>query len=106
MLGRCHIAKHRGTVPSRESRADGRRDVIVARRDVGGQRPEHVEGRLEAGVALLLHVHLDLIHRDVSRPLDHHLHVVRPGPLGERTEDFQLGELRLIRRIGEAAWTQ
>ena len=47
LLGR-DVAEHGRAVPADHGRADGRRDVVVARRDVGHQRPERVEGRLVA----------------------------------------------------------
>ncbi len=106
MFFRRDITQHGTTVPADHGRADGAGDVIVAGRDVGGERPEHVEGRLRAGLPLLLHVHLDLVHRHVARALDHHLHVVLPGRLGEVAQDLELGELRRVRGVGEAARPQ
>ncbi len=106
VLGGRDVAEHRGAVPTGQRRADGRGDVIVARRDVGGERPQHVEGRLEAGLLLDAHVHLDLVHRDVAGAFDHHLHVVLPCLLRQVTQHSQLGELRLVGRVGEAAGSQ
>ena len=57
-------------------------DVVVARRDVGGQRPEGIERRLAAFLELLVHVDLDLVHRHMAGALDHDLDVVFPGDLG------------------------
>ena len=39
-------------------------------------------------------------------PLDHHLHVVLPGLLGEFAQRLQLGELRLVAGVRQAAGTQ
>ena len=47
--------------------ADG--NVIVARRDVGRQRPKRVERRLVAAFELLVHVLFDELHRHVARAL-------------------------------------
>src|SRR3954469_6692759 len=58
LLGR-HVAQHGGTVPAYHRRADGARDVVVAGRDVGGERPERVERGLVAMLELQLHVLLD-----------------------------------------------
>ncbi len=55
---------------------------------------------------LQLHVELDLIERHVARALDHHLHAVPPRALGEFAERLELGELRLVGRVGEAAGAQ
>ena len=62
-------------------RADRRGDVVVARRDVGRQRPERVERRLAALSQLLFHVDLDLVHRHVAGALDHHLAALGVGDL-------------------------
>ena len=104
-LGR-HVAQHGGSVPADHGGADGRRDVVVAGRDIGDQRAQRVKRRFVAELVFLLHLQLDLVHRDVARPLDHHLHVELPGLLGQLAQRLQLRELRLVARIGHAAWTQ
>ena len=48
MLLRRDIAKHRGAEPADHRGTDGRGDVVVTWRDVGGQRPQRVERRLVA----------------------------------------------------------
>jgi len=74
LLGR-HVTEHRRAVPADDRRADRRGDVVVARRDVGHERSEGVEGRLVADPLLLADVHLELVQRDVAGPLHHHLGV-------------------------------
>ena len=83
-----------------------RGDVVVARRDVGGERAQRVEGRLVADFELLGHVLLDQVHGHVAGALDHHLHVVLPGDLGQLAQRLQLGELGLVVGVGDAAGTQ
>ena len=68
--------------------------------------PERVERSLVAKLHFLLHLHLDLIQRDVARALDHHLHVVLPGDLGQLSERLQLRELRLIAGVRNRAGPQ
>ena len=99
-LGR-DVAQHRGAVPADLGRADGGRDVVVAGRDVGGQRAERVERRLEAVFEFLVHVLFDELHRDVARAFDHHLHVVPPRDLRQFPERFQLGELGAVVGVGD-----
>jgi hypothetical protein len=94
-LGR-HVAEHGRAVPADHRRADGAGDVVVARRDVGGQRAQGVEGRLAAEAQLLVHVELDHVHRHMAGALDHHLHVVLPGDLGQFAQGFQLAHLRRV----------
>ena len=100
------VAEHARAVPAGQGRADGRGDVVVARRDVGHQRAEHVEGGLVALDRLLLHVHGDLVHRQVAGTFDHHLAAARPGPSGQLAQRLQLGELRRVGGVGDRAGAQ
>jgi hypothetical protein len=52
MLLRRHVAEHRRAEPADHGGADRARDVVVAGRDVGGQRAERVERRLAAFLEL------------------------------------------------------
>ncbi len=56
-----------------------------------------------APLELLLHVLLDQVHRNVARPLVHHLHVVLPRDAGEFALGLQFGELGLVVGIGDAS---
>ena len=48
MFLRRDVAKHRRAEPADHGRADGRGDVVVAGRDIGGERPQRIERRLVA----------------------------------------------------------
>src|SRR3989449_2485468 len=106
VLLRRDVAQHRCAVPANHRRADGAGDVVVARRDINYQRSEGIERRLVAQLHFLLHLELDLIHRDVPRAFDHHLDVVLPGFLGQLAQNLQLGELRFVAGVGQAAGAQ
>ena len=80
--------------------------MVVTRRDVGHQRAERVERRFAAGFQLLVHILLDLVHGNMARPFDHHLHILRPGALGQLAQRVELGELRFVIGIGDAAGAQ
>ena len=80
---RRHVTEHSRAVPADHRRSDGARDVIVAGRDVGGERTERVERRFAAQAKLLVHVVLDQVHRHMPGSLDHRLHVVLPRDLRE-----------------------
>jgi len=54
MLLRRDVAEQRAAVPADHGGADGGRDVVVARRNVGGERPERVERRFAAPFELLV----------------------------------------------------
>ncbi|CAM2159159.1 200 kDa antigen p200 [Paraburkholderia tropica] len=103
---RRDVAEHRRAEPADHRRADARSDVIVARRDVGGQRPERVERRFLAPVELEIHVLLDELHRHVAGAFDHHLHVVLPRDLREFAERLQFAELRFVVGVVDRAGTQ
>uniref|UniRef100_A0A0N4ZJL5 NAD-specific glutamate dehydrogenase n=1 Tax=Parastrongyloides trichosuri TaxID=131310 RepID=A0A0N4ZJL5_PARTI len=105
LLGR-HVAEHRATEPADHRRTDARGDVVVPRRDVGGQRAQGVERRLVAALELLVHVLLDQLHRHVAGAFDHALHVMLPGDLGQLAQGLQLAELRRVVGVGDRARTQ
>ena len=106
VLLRRDVAEHRGAVPADHRGADRGGDVVVAGGDVGRQRAERVERRLVADLELEVHVLLDLVHRHVAGAFDHHLHVVLPGDLRQLAQRAQLGELRLVVGVGDAARPQ
>eukprot|EP00951_Prasinocladus_malaysianus_P010243 scaffold75047_cov39-Prasinocladus_malaysianus.AAC.1 len=85
---------------------NGRGNVVVARGDVGGERPEGVEGRLAAPVQLLVHVVLDLVEGHVAGALVHDLDVLLPGAAGELALHLELEELGLVVGVLDAAGTQ
>ena len=99
MFFRRDVAKHGAAVPADHCRADRAGDVIVAGRDVGGERAERVERRFVAPLELFLHVLLDHVHGDVARAFVHHLHVLRPRALGQLALRVKFGELRFIVRV-------
>src|SRR5436190_6470048 len=80
---RRDVAEHGRAVPANHGGADGGGDVIVAGRDVGGQRTQRVERSFVTGFELPIHVFFDQVHRDVTRAFDHHLTVVLPRDFGQ-----------------------
>ena len=104
-LGR-HVAQHVGAVPTDHRRADGARDMVVSRSDVGHQRAERVERRFVADLLLLADIHFDLVQRNVSGSLYHHLHVAFPGTFRQLPECLQFGELRLVTRVRDGSRAQ
>ena len=69
--------------------------MVVAGGDVGDQRTEHVERSSLAPLLLQSNVLLNHVQWHVPGPLDHDLHVVLPGTLGQLGQRAQLGQLRL-----------
>ena len=57
--------------------------MVVPGGDVRHERTEGVERSLVTQLFFEPHVDFDLMHRDVPRPFDHHLHVLVPGTLGQ-----------------------
>src|SRR6266487_2886775 len=101
MFFRRDVAKHGAPVPANHGRADRAGDVIVAGRDIGGERTEGVERRFVAPFELFLHVLPDHVHRDVAGTFVHYLHVLFPGALGQLALCVKLGELRFVVRVGD-----
>jgi hypothetical protein len=103
VLLRRHVAEHGGARAGRFGGTDRARDVVVAGKGVGHERTENVERRVVADLLLALHVPGDLVEGDVAGTLDHGLHARRPRALHELAERRELGELRGVARVGEAA---
>ena len=106
VLLRRDVAEHRRPEPADHRGPDPRRDVVVARRDVRGERPQRVERRLSALAELLVHVRLDLVHGHVAGALDHDLAALRPGHLRELAEGLELGELRRVVGVRDGSRTK
>ena len=81
----------------------GSGDVVVAGRDVGGERPQRVERCFAAPFELLGHVLLDHVQRHVTRSFVHHLHAFGPRAFGQFTLHFEFAELRLVVGVRDAA---
>ena len=106
MLLRRHVAQHGAAEPADHGGANARGDVVIARRDVGRQRPERIERRLAALLELLVHVDLDLVHRHVAGAFDHHLAALVPRNFREFAERLQFGELRAVVGVRDRARPQ
>ena len=100
------VAKHGGAVPSDHGGADGAGDVVISGGHIGRQGTEGIEGRFPAGLELAGHVLPDQLHGNVTGALDHGLHVVLPGDLGQLAQGVQLRELGLVVGIGDGARPQ
>jgi hypothetical protein len=104
-LGR-HVAEHGRSEPADHRRTDTAGDVVVTGCNVGGQRSQGVKRGFLAVGELQIHVLLDHVHRHMARTLDHHLHIVLPGDIGEFAESLQLTELGLVVGIVDRPRTQ
>mmetsp|Transcript_2080 Transcript_2080/g.3616 ORF Transcript_2080/g.3616 Transcript_2080/m.3616 type:complete len:280 (-) Transcript_2080:999-1838(-) len=105
LLGR-HIAEHGSAHSTDVGRTDGAGNVVVARGNVCGQRPQGVEGCLVAPVELFPHVVRDLVQGHVSRSFVHYLNALLPGSHGQITLDLEFTELGLIIGILDTARTE
>ena len=97
------VAEHGAAIPADHGGADAAGDVVVAGGDVGGERPESVEGGLVAPFELLGHVFLDHVHGDVSGAFVHDLDAFGPGALGEFALHFEFAELGFVIGVGDGA---
>ena len=100
MFFRGDITQHRRTVPTDHGRTNSRGNVIVAGRNVGGQRTQGIERCFFTDLQLLVHVFLDHVHRHMPRAFDHGLHVVLPGNFRQLAQGFQFTKLGRIIGIG------
>ena len=100
LLGR-DIAEHGAAEPADHRRPDGRGDMVIARRHIGGQRPQGIERRLVASRQLAVHIFLDLVHRHMAGAFDHHLHIMLLRDLVEFAQCFQFSELGRIVGVGQ-----
>src|SRR5580704_12964003 len=100
---RRDVAKHRRAMPADHRGADGAGDVVVAGSDVDDERAERVERRFVAPLHFLVDLLFNFVEGDVAGAFDHDLDVFFPGFFGELAEDFELGELRFVAGIGNAA---
>ena len=80
--------------------------MVVARSGIGGQRSQGVERRVVAHGLLQLDVHAHGVERHVARALDHHLHVLGPGALGQLAQGHELGKLCGVVGVGQGAGAQ
>ena len=106
MLGRCHVTEEIRPVVRCQGSPDGTHDVIISRRHIGHQRPQDIKGGPVAQLLLQPNIGLYLIQGNMPRPLDHHLHLLVPGPLGQLTQEEELLYLRAVSGIGQAAGAQ
>ena len=80
--------------------------MVIARRNIGGQRAKRVERGFVAPVELLVHILFDQLHRHMARPLNHHLHIMFPSDLRQLAKGFQLAQLRRVIGIPNRARAQ
>ena len=105
MLCRGHIAEEVRPRGSSDGTSDGGSDMVVTGRDVGHERPEHVERRIVAQALFHLHVRRDLIERHMPRTFHHDLHACIPRTLRELADFNELGDLRCVTCVVAGART-
>src|SRR5690554_495166 len=101
-----YITKHRNAHLSHHGPANGGSNVVVARCNIGHQRPQCVKRRLHTLPQFLIHILLQKVHGHMSGALYHHLYVPVPGPLRQGTQDLQLSKLRPVVGIVQGTRSQ
>ena len=96
MLFGRYIAQHGGAKPANHACANSRSDMVIAGRNIGGERAEGVERGLVTNVELFGDVLVDFMHGHMARTFDHHLTALVPGDFGQLAQGFQLGKLRFV----------
>ena len=69
MLARRHITEHRCTMLARDRSANGGRDMVITRSDIGRQGAKSIKGRFLAEFQLLRHVLVNELHWHIPQPL-------------------------------------
>ena len=100
------VAQHGSTIPANLCRTNSARNVVIARRNVGGQRPQGIERRFITMLELFVHVFFNQLHRYMSGPFYHNLDIMLPRYLGQFTQGTQFTHLRFIISIINAARSQ
>ena len=100
------VAEHGAAVPTNVGRSDATGDVVVAGRNVGGERSESVEGGFVTPLDLFLHVLLHEVKRDVAGAFVHDLAAFFPSTLGELALHFEFGELGVVVGVGDGTGTE
>ena len=100
------IAEHRRAVPTDHRRANAAGDMVIARRNVGGERSKRVEWRFAAHLQLLGHILFNLVHRHMAGAFDHHLHIRFPRAVGQLAQRIELGKLRFVIGVGNRSGAQ
>ena len=81
-------------------------DVVIARRNVGGEGAKRVEGGLVTFLQLLVHIDFDLVHGHMTGAFDHHLTALFPGDFGQFAKGFEFGKLRGVIGVINGAGAQ
>ena len=106
MLCRGYIAKEVGAAHCSQGTTNSAGNMVVARRYVSYQGPQHIEGSAVAKAFLQLHIGCDLVIGHVTGALHHHLHAFVPGALSQLAQVQQLLNLRSIGSISNTAGAQ
>ena len=96
---RGYVAEHRCAEPADLRCADGRRDVVVAGRDVRDKRAERVERRVVALFNLALHIFAYFVHRHMAGPFYKCLYTFCPGTFHEFAHRVEFGKLCFVVRV-------
>ena len=103
VLCRRDVAKEISAASRRQGPADGSGDMVVARRHVGDDRPQHIERRAVAQLLRHFHIHANIRNRHMPRAFHHDLHAGRSSPLHQFAQVDKLGNLNRIGGVMAAA---
>ena len=106
MLGRCYIAQKVRAAHGCQRAADSGGNMVIPRRNICNERPQHIKRRTVAHAFLQLHVGGNLIVRHVPRPFHHYLYAFCPCALRQFAKVQKLLQLRAVACIGQAAGAQ
>ena len=106
MLLGSYVAQHGGTKPGYLCATYSTCNMVVARSNIGNNRPQRVERCLVALIKLALHILTYLMHRRMSGALNECLHILIPRPKHKLAHRVELGKLGCIVGIGSTSGAQ
>ena len=83
MFRRCNVTQEISAAGSGYGTSDGRRNVVVSRRNVRDNGTQHIEGGIVANTFFHDHIGGNLVHGHMARTFHHYLDILLPGSLGE-----------------------
>ena len=105
MLSWGYITQEGCTIHSCYGTANGCCNMVIARRNICYQWPQYIERCSLTNSLLYLHIGRNLIHRHMTRSLNHNLYILSPSSLSQLTKAYQLLNLAYISSISQTART-
>ena len=101
----CYIAKECCSCRSCNSSTDSRCDVIISWSNICNYRSQYIEWSSHTYCLLYLHISSYLIHRHMTRSLNHYLNISFPCTLSKLSKTNKFLYLTYVTSVSNTAWT-